>query len=55
MPKALCQVLEQLPANSHPMDVLRTGVSALGTLEPETASFEAIHVGNSVLAKLVVC
>ena len=25
-----CTVLEQLPAASHPMDVLRTGVSALG-------------------------
>jgi 2-methylcitrate synthase len=28
-------VLEQLPATSHPMDVLRTGVSALGCWEPE--------------------
>jgi 2-methylcitrate synthase len=28
-------VLEQLPASSHPMDVLRTGVSALGCCAPE--------------------
>src|SRR6266481_4547388 len=28
-------VLEQLPAETHPMDVLRTGCSALGCLEPE--------------------
>ena len=34
-PPAVLTVLEQLPANSHPMDVLRTGVSALGCLLPE--------------------
>ena len=38
MPAALQAVLEQLPATSHPMDVLRTGCSVLGTLEPEKAS-----------------
>src|SRR5678816_546174 len=32
LPSALKVVLEQLPANSNPMDVLRTGCSALGTL-----------------------
>lgn len=35
LPNALKTVLEQLPANAHPMDVLRTGCSALGCLEPE--------------------
>ena len=35
LPPALCAVLEQIPANAHPMDVLRTGCSTLGTLEPE--------------------
>jgi 2-methylcitrate synthase len=34
-PAGLLKVLEQLPAESHPMDVLRTGVSALGCLAPE--------------------
>jgi 2-methylcitrate synthase len=34
-PKAVLTVLEQLPASSHPMDVLRAGVSALGCTEPE--------------------
>jgi 2-methylcitrate synthase len=34
-PAAVLAVLEQLPADSHPMDVLRTGVSALGCLAPE--------------------
>jgi 2-methylcitrate synthase len=35
LPAALRAVLEQIPASAHPMDVLRTGCSALGTLEPE--------------------
>lgn len=35
LPRALRLALEQLPASAHPMDVLRTGVSVLGTLEPE--------------------
>src|SRR3954468_9080968 len=30
LPPAVRTVLEQLPATTHPMDVLRTGVSALG-------------------------
>src|SRR5580700_10357600 len=36
LPGALKTVLEQLPASAHPMDVMRTGCSALGCLEPET-------------------
>jgi 2-methylcitrate synthase len=35
LPAPLRAVLEQIPAAAHPMDVLRTGCSALGTLEPE--------------------
>jgi 2-methylcitrate synthase len=37
LPEELKSVLERLPATTHPMDVLRTGVSALGCLEPEPA------------------
>ncbi|MEY2880711.1 MAG: hypothetical protein RLZZ15_3091 [Verrucomicrobiota bacterium] len=36
LPAALRAVLEQLPATAHPMDVLRTGCSVLGALEPES-------------------
>jgi 2-methylcitrate synthase len=36
LPPGLRAVLEQLPATAHPMDVLRTGCSALGAIEPET-------------------
>jgi len=35
LPTAVKAVLEQLPAASHPMDVMRTGVSALGCALPE--------------------
>ena len=35
LPSPLKSVLEQLPPTAHPMDVLRTGCSALGCLEPE--------------------
>ena len=35
LPDALKQVLERIPASAHPMDVLRTGCSMLGNLEPE--------------------
>jgi 2-methylcitrate synthase len=35
LPKALKTVLESIPKTAHPMDVMRTGVSALGALEPE--------------------
>lgn len=35
IPAAVKQVLEALPAASHPMDVMRSGVSALGCALPE--------------------
>src|SRR6516225_4608962 len=35
IPAAVKAVLEQLPASAHPMDVMRTGVSALGCALPE--------------------
>ena len=35
LPQELKSVLEQIPSNSHPMDVMRTGCSMLGCLETE--------------------
>ena len=35
LPASVKQALEHLPASSHPMDVMRTGVSALGCVLPE--------------------
>ncbi len=35
LPEPLKVVLEQIPADAHPMDVMRTGISMLGNLETE--------------------
>jgi len=35
LPAILLEVLERIPADAHPMDVMRTGCSMLGNLEPE--------------------
>jgi 2-methylcitrate synthase len=35
LPAAVRAVLEAVPASAHPMDVMRTGASVLGTVEPE--------------------
>jgi 2-methylcitrate synthase len=54
-PKAVLTVLEQLPASSHPMDVLRTGVSALGCAEPEAEGHPvegARDIADRLLASL---
>ncbi|MEE4329753.1 MAG: 2-methylcitrate synthase [Wenzhouxiangella sp.] len=42
LPQALKEVLERIPASAHPMDVMRTGCSFLGNIEPET-DFEQQH------------
>jgi 2-methylcitrate synthase len=42
LPAGLKTVLEQLPASTHPMDVLRTAVSALGCLTPEAADHNVV-------------
>lgn len=34
LPEAVCEILKKLPASAHPMDVLRTGCSALGAVTP---------------------
>ncbi len=54
-PPGVLTVLEQLPATSHPMDVLRTGVSALGCLLPEAnghATAGARDIADRLLASL---
>jgi 2-methylcitrate synthase len=51
-PAAVLTVLEQLPAGSHPMDVLRTGVSALGCLLPE-ASEHPLEASRNIADRLL--
>jgi 2-methylcitrate synthase len=50
LPSGLKMVLEQLPGSTHPMDVLRTGCSALGCLEPEGGERDAHWVADRLLA-----
>ncbi|CAN5352692.1 2-methylcitrate synthase [soil metagenome] len=50
LPEALKTVLKQLPATAHPMDILRTGCSALGTLEPEKNVEDQYNVADRLLA-----
>ena len=41
IPAAVRTALEQIPASAHPMDVMRTGASLLGTVLPEHESHDA--------------
>ncbi len=50
LPAQLREVLERIPADVHPMDVLRTGVSMLGTLEPEREFAEQDEIADRLLA-----
>jgi len=50
LPPVLRQALELLPAETHPMDVLRTGCSVLGTLEPENSARQGEAVAWRLLA-----
>ena len=50
LPAPLREVLEQIPAETHPMDVLRTGCSMLGTLEPELDFSQQLDASNRLIA-----
>jgi 2-methylcitrate synthase len=52
LPLILKETLQRIPAESHPMDVLRTGVSLLGNLEPESAQRGPLAVADRLLACL---
>lgn len=54
LPAALKRVLEQIPAHAHPMDVMRTGCSMLGTLEPEGAD-RNIDAAKDLGDRLIAC
>lgn len=44
LPGELMRLLELLPKTAHPMDVLRTSVSMLGSLEPETKQYPSAEI-----------
>jgi 2-methylcitrate synthase len=52
LPQALREVLERIPASAHPMDVMRTGCSMLGNLEPEEDFSQQQRVADRLLATM---
>jgi len=54
LPAAVKTVLEQLPASTHPMDVMRTGCSALGCQTPE-ADDHNVEAARDIIDRLMAC
>ena len=54
LPAPLKAALEQLPKNAHPMDVMRTGCSVLGTLEQEDEA-HPIEGARNIADRLMAC
>ena len=57
LPEDLKKTLEMIPADTHPMDVMRTGCSMLGNLEPETNFDQQHEAADRLLAALpaIIC
>jgi len=51
LPNELKLILETIPGDAHPMEVLRTGISMLGTLECESAH----HSEKDIADRLIAC
>jgi len=54
LPETIKTVLEQLPASAHPMDVMRTGCSALGCQAPEDSDHNVAGARN-IIDRLMAC
>lgn len=52
LPNELKIILEIIPAGTNKMDVLRTGCSALGNLEPERPDLEHFAIADKLIASL---
>jgi 2-methylcitrate synthase len=50
LPKPLQNIIENIPASAHPMDVMRTVCSALGTIEPETKTNNQYEITLRLIA-----
>ncbi|OGA17060.1 MAG: 2-methylcitrate synthase [Betaproteobacteria bacterium RIFCSPLOWO2_02_FULL_66_14] len=53
IPAAVMSILERIPANTHPMDVMRTACSALGSVLPESPDHklaEARDIADRLMA-----
>ncbi|MEX2489541.1 MAG: 2-methylcitrate synthase [Pseudomonadales bacterium] len=57
LPDELKTVLELIPGDAHPMDVMRTGCSMLGNLEPEKSFDDQLPVADRLVAALpsIIC
>lgn len=54
LPASVKSILEQIPSTAHPMDVMRTGVSALGCVTPESADHNEA-AAKEIADKLIAC
>lgn len=54
LPQAVTKTLEQLPAKTHPMDVMRTGCSVLGCVETEEST-HPVDAARHVTDRLMAC
>jgi 2-methylcitrate synthase len=54
LPAPVRTTLEQIPATAHPMDVLRTGCSALGTVAPEKDDHD-LAGARDIADRLMAC
>lgn len=52
LPPVLKSILEKLPPNGNMMDILRTGCSILGIIEPETPAREQFAIPDRLIASL---
>src|SRR5688572_10380941 len=52
LPLPVLEILERIPKDAHPMDVLRTGVSSLASFEPETDFSQQQRVATRLLASM---
>ena len=52
LPQTLKEVLQKIPASAHPMDVMRTGTSMLGNLEPEGDFENQLNSINRMIATM---
>lgn len=57
LPDSLKTVLELIPQDTHPMDVMRTGCSMLGNLEPEQSFEDQLATSDRLIGALpsIIC
>ena len=52
LPEAVRDIMQRLPGHAHPMDVLRTGCSALGAVAPVVDPAAMVDAADTLLAQL---